>query len=49
MTYSELLLAVLDKGGDTVSAAYDIGFEEGKKYVMEQLKKFLEENENADN
>ena len=44
MTYSELILVVLNKGEDTLSAAYNIGFEEGKKYVMEQLKKFLEEN-----
>ena len=45
MMYGELIKKVLDKGGDTITAAYDIGFEEGKKYIMDQLQKFLEEND----
>ncbi len=45
MTYGEFLLQILDSSTDAVTAAYNIGFEAGKKYVMEQLQKFLEENE----
>ena len=44
MTYSEFLLEILNSSTDVVTAAYT-GFEAGKKYVMEQLQKFLEENE----
>ena len=45
MTYGEFLLQILDSSTDVVTAAYNTGFEAGKKYVMEQLQKFLEENE----
>lgn len=49
MTYGEFLLQILDSSTDVVTAAYNTGFEAGKKYVMEQLQKFLEENENEYN
>lgn len=49
MDYSELVETVVKSSGDMISAAYTIGFEEGKKYVMEQLQKFLEENGDAGN
>lgn len=45
MTYSEFLLQVLNSSTDVATAAYNTGFEAGKKYVIEQLQKFLEENE----
>lgn len=45
MTYGEFLLRILNSSTDVVTAAYNTGFEAGKKYVMEQLQKFLEENE----
>lgn len=45
MTYGEFLLQILDSSTDVVTVAYNTGFEAGKKYVMEQLQKFLEENE----
>lgn len=44
MDYGELIETVVKSSGDMITAAYDIGFEQGKKYVMEQLQKFLEEN-----
>ena len=37
MTYGEFLLQILDSSTDVVTAAYNTGFEAGKKYVMEQL------------
>lgn len=34
---------------DALTAAYASGFERGMMYIMEQLQKFLEENENVRN